>query len=52
MESTDKKIVSAKDSVTDEMKKGWSWDIPHCLFFFGDDNSADKDVKTIFEIKD
>lgn len=50
MEDAEKKVVSAKDS--DDVKRGWSWDIPHCLFFFGDEDSAEKDMKTLFEIKD
>lgn len=49
MEKTEKTIVS-NGTKPEEVKNGW--DIPHCLFFFGNEDSADNDLKEHFEIVD
>ena len=44
------KIVVSNETKSEEVKNGW--DIPHCLFIFGDKDSAENDLKKHFEITD
>lgn len=46
MEKTEKNVISSEERP--EVKQGW--DVPHCLFIFGDEDSANNDLKDCFEI--